>query len=125
MFHPLRWQRWAISDLNPMLWPLPSLASAVKARRRRHRRPTFIVAANVASDVITASLDLYRDLRDATMESLFFAIYGPARGAWSWQTGRRRTRAEVVDPRELPLVQNALDAIGTGGYPEAVALNRR
>jgi hypothetical protein len=32
------------------------------------------------------------------------------------------TRPAVRDPRELPLVRDALAAIGTGGYPEAVAL---
>ena len=30
--------------------------------------------------------------------------------------------AAATDPRDLPLVQNALAAIGTGGYPEAIAL---
>ena len=78
VFHPLRWQRWALSDLNPWLWPLPALASAVKASRRAappdnpYRR-----AEKAVSDAITAGLDLYRDLRDATMEALFFQIYGP------------------------------------------------
>jgi hypothetical protein len=34
LFHPLRWQRWAFSDLNPWLWPLPALAAAVKDARQ-------------------------------------------------------------------------------------------
>src|SRR5262249_26277838 len=33
-FHPLRWQRWAISDLNPALWWLGPTAEAVKAQRQ-------------------------------------------------------------------------------------------
>jgi pimeloyl-ACP methyl ester carboxylesterase len=122
-FHPLRWQRWAFSDLNPWLWPLPALASAVKAGRRAAPpdNPCRQVEKAV-SDVITAGLDLYRDLRDAAMEALFFQIYGPAvaLGVGEWRSAE--TPPAVSDPRELPLVRDALAAIGTGGYPEALAL---
>ena len=34
-FHPLRFQRWAVSDLNPWLWWLAPTAQAVKAQRQR------------------------------------------------------------------------------------------
>jgi pimeloyl-ACP methyl ester carboxylesterase len=122
-FHPLRWQRWAVSDLNPWLWFLPTLASAVKAGRRAAppdhpcRR-----AEKAVSDVITAGLDLYRDLRDATMEALFFQIYGPPVALGVVEGRSPETSPAISDPRELPLVQDALAAIGTGGYPEALAL---
>jgi pimeloyl-ACP methyl ester carboxylesterase len=123
VFHPLRWQRWALSDLNPLLWPLPALASAVKEHRQAaplenpYRR-----TEKVASDTITASLNLYRDLRDATMETLFFQIYGPAVALGVGDQSTSEAQPIVADPRELPLIQDALAAIGTGGYPEAVAL---
>jgi pimeloyl-ACP methyl ester carboxylesterase len=123
LFHPLRWQRWALSDLNPLLWPLPALASLVTAGRRAappdnpYRR-----LEKAASDTITAGLDLYRDLRDATMEALFFQIYGPAVALAVVEESAPEVRPAVPDPRDLPLVQDALAAIGTGGYPEAVAL---
>ena len=123
LFHPLRWQRWALSDLNPWLWPLPALASAVKADRRA--APTnnpYRRAEKAASDIIAASLDLYRDLRDATIEAIFFQMYGPAAalGVVGDASAERSTTAP--DPRELPLVRDALEAIGSGGYPEAMAL---
>jgi hypothetical protein len=76
----------------------------------------------VASEVITAGLDLYRDLRDAGMEALFFQIYGPPALLGVVPGSAPEARSAVRDPRELPLVQDALAAIGTGGYPEAVAL---
>jgi pimeloyl-ACP methyl ester carboxylesterase len=123
VLHPLRWQRWALSDLNPWLWPLPALAAAVKAGRQAappdnpYRR-----AEKAASDVITAGLDLYRDLRDATMEALFFQVYGPAAALGVAQGSAPEADPAVRDPRELPLVRDALAAIGTGGYPEALAL---
>jgi pimeloyl-ACP methyl ester carboxylesterase len=123
VFHPLRWQRWALSDLNPLLWPLPALASVVKAARQAappdnpYRR-----LEKATSDVITAGLDLYRDLRDATMEALFFQIYGPPAVMGVVPEPAPAVRPAVEDPRDLLLVRDALDAIGTGGYPEAVAL---
>jgi hypothetical protein len=123
VFHPLRWQRWAISDLNPLLWPLPALTSLVKARRRAAPpdNPYRRVGKSVA-DVITAGLDLYRDLRDATMEAMFFQLYGPAAIMGVVPETASEEPSGVRDPRDLPLVQDALAAIGTGGYPEAMAL---
>jgi pimeloyl-ACP methyl ester carboxylesterase len=122
-FHPLRWQRWALSDLNPLLWPLPNLALAIKASRQAappenpYRR-----LEKAASDTITAGLNLYRDLRDASMEALFFQIYGPAVIMGAVPESAPEAQPAPRDPRELPLVQDALAAIGTGGYPEAMAL---
>ena len=40
-FHPLRAQRWAISDLNPLLWWLAPAAQAVKAQRQALARRTI------------------------------------------------------------------------------------
>jgi pimeloyl-ACP methyl ester carboxylesterase len=123
VFHPLRWQRWAVSDLNPWLWPLPALASVVKAGRRAVPPDNpYRQLEKAASDVITAGLDLYRDLRDATMEALFFQVYGPAAVLGVAPESAPEARSAARDPRELPLVRDALAAIGTGGYPEAVAL---
>jgi pimeloyl-ACP methyl ester carboxylesterase len=122
-FHPLRWQRWALSDLNPWLWPLPALASLVKAGRREApsdnagRR-----AEKAASDMIAAGLNLYRDLRDAAMEALFFQTYGPPVALGVVERPASQALPAVSDPRELPLVKDALAAIGTGGYPDALAL---
>jgi pimeloyl-ACP methyl ester carboxylesterase len=122
-FHPLRWQRWAVSDLNPLCWPFAALAPVVKATRRAAPpdNPCRRVE-KAASEAITAALDLYRDLRDAGMEALFFGIYGPAARLGVAAQAGPNGQAAVRDPRELPLVRDALAAIGTGGYAEAVAL---
>jgi hypothetical protein len=115
-FHVLR-------EANPWLWSLPGLASVVKAGRQPappdnpYRR-----LEKAASEVITAGLNLYRDLRDAGMEALFFSIYGPPALLGVVPESAPEARSAVRDPRELPLVRDALAAIGTGGYPEAVAL---
>ena len=75
-----------------------------------------------ASDMITARFNLYRDLRDAAMESLFFLIYGPAAVFELVGEPEYESLTEGVNPRELQQVRDALATIGTGGYPEALAL---
>lgn len=122
-FHPLRVQRWAVSDLNPFLWPLGALAAAVRsARQAAPPDNPCRMGEKAGADVITAGLDLYRDLRDAAMEAAFFQIYGGLVALGAADGLATGTNPSAVDPRELPLVKQALAAIGTGGYPEAVAL---
>jgi hypothetical protein len=122
-FHPLRFQRWAFSDLNPWLWPLPATAAAIKQHRctappeNPYRR-----LEKAASNMIIAGFDLFRDVRDAMLELLFFQIYGPSAIFGAVEQTQAVAAAEVADPRELPIVKDALTAIGTGGYPEAIAL---
>lgn len=124
-FHPLRLQRWAISDLNPFLWWLGPAAQAVKAQRQPvapdhpARRVEWMV-----SELTSASLDCYRALRDAMGEAAFFEIYG---NLFAFYLGDEREEREteapvrLVDPRELPFVKQALASIDRGGYAEAVA----
>jgi hypothetical protein len=119
-FHPLRLQRWALSDLNPLMWPLPGVASAVKDNRHTAPRENpYRQLEKASSEFITAGLNLYRDLRDATMEAMFFQIYGPLALLESETPVQAQPTAK--DPRELPLVREALASMEEGGYPEAVA----
>jgi pimeloyl-ACP methyl ester carboxylesterase len=76
MMHPLRLERFLISDMNPLLWPLPVMAHLA----RTNRRPTapdnpFVKAEQAVSQEIERSLDRYRDLRDRQQELWFKAIY--------------------------------------------------
>jgi pimeloyl-ACP methyl ester carboxylesterase len=122
-FHPLRWQRWAFSDLNPWLWSLPALASSVKAGRQvALPENPFRQFEKAASNAIIAGLDFCRDLRDATFEALFFQMYGPAAVLKLVERPASDEESPASDPRELPLVREALADIGKGGYPEAIAL---
>ncbi len=123
MLHPLRVQRWGLSDWNPLVRSLPAAAAYVK--EHRHAAPKenpWRKVEHASSETITASLNLYRDLRDAGMEALFFAIYGPV-ALFAKESGSQAAAAPPVkDPRDLPLVRDALSALGHGGYPEAIAL---
>jgi len=121
--HPLRLQRWAISDLNPALWWLAPAAQAVKAQRRAvaPHHPARRLEATF-SELLGAGLDGYRAVRDALAEATFFQFYGHL---YAWQRaegpGAEEAPARPADPRELPTVKEALAAIERGGYPEALA----
>jgi pimeloyl-ACP methyl ester carboxylesterase len=122
-FHPLRFEKWSVSDRNPMLWWLGPLAQAVKAQRQAVGPDDRLRKAEAAAgELVAATLDYYRDLRDATSEALFFQTYGNLFALYVADRAEQQQREVEVpaDPRELPFVQAALAAIGEGGYPEAL-----
>jgi len=122
-FHPLRFQRWAISDLNPWLQWLGPAAEMVKSQRRpTSPEQPFRQVETLVSEMVSASLDLYRDIRDATSEALFFQTYG---NIFSFYLADQREAeaqrlAPPSDPRQLPFVREALASIAEGGYPAAL-----
>jgi hypothetical protein len=67
----------------------------------------------------SASLDLYRDLRDATAENTFFRTYGPASIGMVAQD-KDTVAAEPVDARNAPLVKEALSHIEDGDQTQAI-----
>jgi pimeloyl-ACP methyl ester carboxylesterase len=121
--HPLRVQRWLLSDINPIMWPIGVMASKVEANRKQAPQDNpFRRIEEVGSEMITAFWNFYRDVRDAGSESEFFQIYGSmiALGA-SGDVKIGQQPVQQHDPRELPFVKEALTRIEKGGYPEAVA----
>ncbi|SAK77815.1 PHB de-polymerase domain-containing protein [Caballeronia pedi] len=119
-FHPLRAQRWMFSDLNPWLAWLGPAAQAVKAARQPDTdRDVLRRAEHCGSDMISASLDFYRAMRDATTEAMFFSVYGNMFSAH--QAQEHKDPAQTTDPRDLPFVQEALASMAQGGYAQAVA----
>jgi pimeloyl-ACP methyl ester carboxylesterase len=122
LFEPLRVQHWAVSDLNPMLWPVRALAEGVQSvRLPAPPENPFRKAEQAVSEMITAGLDFYRDVRDAATERYFFQVFGPLAALGAGEEAPEAGQPPV-NPRDLPVVKEALEAIGTGGYPEAVAL---
>lgn len=122
-FHPMRFQRWVFSDLNPALWWLGTAAQAVKAQRRAlpaEHPARKLETAN--SEVVSASLELYRAMRDAASEATFFLTYGNLYALY-FSNGRdiEELPETVPNPRELPWVKDALASIEKGGYAEALA----
>ncbi len=121
-FHPLRAQRWAISDFNPLLWWLAPAAQAVKAQRQAlgPDHPAREVDS-MMSELTSAALDCHRALRDAAGEAAFFQTYGNLFALYLGDKQAHEPNAPRVDPRELPVVKEALVSIDKGGYAEALA----
>ncbi|HEY1326286.1 MAG TPA: DUF3141 domain-containing protein [Casimicrobiaceae bacterium] len=120
-WHPLRVERWMISDKNPWLWPLPYLASAVRAARRpRNEDSTPVAVEHFASECISAALDLYRDLRDAAAEAAFYQVYGNMLSLSMADERAEIHRRTRFDPRSLPAVRHVLDSLEEGGRREGL-----
>ena len=67
----------------------------------------------------SASLDLYRDLRDAAVENTFFRTYGPA-SIGMVAEDKEAVAEEPVDARDAPLVKEALSHIEDGDRTKAI-----
>ena len=123
-FHPLRFQRWALSDLNPWLGWLGPAAEMIRTQRKSADKDNALLKIEkAASAAISASLEYYRGVRDGTSEAAFFQTYG---NVFSLYVADKREAEEaagerIVEARELPFVKEALASIGAGGYPEALA----
>jgi hypothetical protein len=124
-FHPLRVQHWAFSDLNPWMAWLGPAAKAVK----EHRKPLapdqpLQQLEKIGSEMLSASLDLYRGMRDAATEASFFGVYANMFSMFladkHQETAAKAAQTQAA-PRELPYVKEALASIGQGGYAEAFA----
>ena len=121
VFHPLRVQNWALSSRNPWMAWLEPAAQAVAA----HRQPLdagdpWRRLEDAGAELVSASLDLYRGLRDARTEATFFGIYA---NMYAFYLAGKQPPAETAaaEARALPFVQQALASIAEGGYTEAFA----
>jgi hypothetical protein len=123
-FHPLRAQRWSMSDWNPFLAWLGPAAEAVKNQRQNVDGDNSLRKIEQAvSATISASLDYYRAVRDAASEATFFQTYGNVFSLYvaDRREAKEKAVAQIADGRELPFVKEALASIGEGGYAEALA----
>jgi hypothetical protein len=121
-FHPLRWQRWAMSDLNPATWWLAPAAQWAKEHRQSLDADHPARRSEAAlSDLTSATLDSFKAVRDAAAEATFFHLYGPLHAAGVGKRGGESTNTLPSDPRQLPFVQAALARVDSGGYAEAAA----
>jgi pimeloyl-ACP methyl ester carboxylesterase len=114
-FHPLRFQRWIVSDRNPWLAWLGPAAEMVKAQRQVLAADDPARKAEKAyAELVSASLDYYRAVRDALSEAAFFQIYG---NLFALNVG-------TADAQSMPPVADivaTLPSADKGGYPEALA----
>ena len=128
MMHPLRLQRFLLSDLNPAMWPVRMLAEMVRKDRRPATGDNALVKAEHAvSERIEEALDRYREARDRMQELTFKAVY--AAPLVEALAGLRAPHADARKPRARnEALEQMLEAkIATirareaqGGFVEAV-----
>jgi pimeloyl-ACP methyl ester carboxylesterase len=120
-FHPLRFQRWSLSDMNPWLGWLGPAAEAVKAQRLALAADDPSRRAEKGfSELTSASLDYTRAVRDALSEAAFFQIYGNLFSLYLADRAEAEAAAPAGDARETPFVKEALASMAEGGYPAAL-----
>ena len=123
--HPLRARNWVMSDaVNPWLAWLGSAAQTVKAQRVAAPADGALRKNEAAgAELVSAALDCYRAVRDAFAEAAFFTIYGNVYvGYLADRPVASQDAGEIAaDPRQRPIVQQALARMTEGGYPEAFA----
>jgi pimeloyl-ACP methyl ester carboxylesterase len=121
--HPLRAERWSLSDLNPWLAWLGPAADAVREQRTELDADSVPRQTETAvSELISATLDCYRAVRDAASEAMFFQTFGSMFALTMPEDATAASPAfDVRAAINRELVENALASIGTGGYDAAVA----
>jgi pimeloyl-ACP methyl ester carboxylesterase len=122
-FHPLRLQRWAFSDLNPWLAWIGPAAEHIRAQRQTvNKEQPLRCVERMVSELISASLDYYRDVRDAASEATFFQTYGNVLAFSSMgEEGEPVLSKLKRERRKSTEIQQALSSITKGGLAEAVS----
>ena len=125
---PLRIQRYAISDMNPFMWPVKPLAGLARSYRRPLETDNFFSKAeSVVSGCVQSWLTYYQRTRDDIQERLFYMTYGnewmktlffdPEREARSRRVEPQPERSEFFRELEEKLWQSAMKK---GGFGEAI-----
>jgi pimeloyl-ACP methyl ester carboxylesterase/tellurite resistance protein len=128
MTHPLRLQRFLLSDLNPAMWPIKLMADIVrKDRRPAAAENAFVTSEHAVSEQIEHVIDQYREIRDRMQELTFKAIYNSplvealaglrAPHADAGKPRARDEHAERVLKAEIELIKAREEK---GGFAQAV-----
>jgi pimeloyl-ACP methyl ester carboxylesterase len=120
--HPLRARRSLLSEkVNPFMAPFAAWAETARARRApADPGNAFIALERAMADGIERGIDRWRDMRDASAEIAFHALYGGLAAAGITDDA---TPIEVPAQAALlqtPEVQAAVGRVAEGGYAAAV-----
>jgi tellurite resistance protein len=124
--HPLRVERYALSDLNPFMLPVKLMAETVKPYRQPvSSENPFLAIESVISEVVQTGLNYYRDMRDLTQEFWFKSLYGAPWMKWLFgppgQAAQERSTARKIDKKtRLRRKAWAQMAAVEGGFVEAM-----
>lgn len=117
--NPIRQRRYIFSDNNPYMQGISDLAAEVRGNRlpAGDGNP-FLRLERLQADMVEQSINFWRDTRDAMMELTFHAIYGsPWMKAIAAQDAPQGPSHDV---QAFPEVQEAVNKVAQGGYPEAI-----
>jgi pimeloyl-ACP methyl ester carboxylesterase len=74
--HPLRMQRYLVSDMNPFLMPIQTAAGRIKNNRHPVAEDNpFVAMEKIYSNALEFNLNFFRDVRDQSQEFLFKSLY--------------------------------------------------
>jgi hypothetical protein len=124
--HPLQFQYELLSNANPWMAPLETMAKWVRENRSPAKADNpFLAAQETVSRQIVGALDAYRDVRDSMGEWCFWSIYGSpmVQAAVGVDlTDARRHRRAGKDPFHRELLEERIaelkSRIATGGLRE-------
>lgn len=123
--HPLRMQRYTVSDENPFCWPLKWMAELIAPERKIvDQSNPFVQMEEIFSDTVKSGLDYFRDVRDLSQEALFKMIYDTP---WvdnifgeSSQLADKPISSEAEQPGEIKREKTRLQGEAIkGGFVEA------
>lgn len=124
--HPLRIQRYLLSDMNPFLYPIAFCASMIKEndlRSSAYGDNVFLQAEKAASDRVAECLELFRKTRDSFWETTFQLLYDTLWGVdshpftLSGEAELEPGRLEEMRREDASYWRQQMDA---GDLPEAV-----
>jgi pimeloyl-ACP methyl ester carboxylesterase len=125
--HPLRAERYLLSDLNPAFIPLKSMAPHVREKRvavspdNLYRKVESAVSASIAS-----WLDYYRDMRDFSHYQMFYMIYdNPLLHFWFGGDDRKYDAGALVRRKNFRKyrVHSAKGGMAEGLFRSLVAMS--
>ncbi|MBR0658904.1 DUF3141 domain-containing protein [Neoroseomonas oryzicola] len=120
---PMRMRRYMFSDMNPFMMPIRAMAGMARQNRKPAAQDNpFLALEKAWADTVERSIDAWRDMRDASIETAFHAIYGglAAVGVTGDDTAAEAEaarRSVQVEPAHL---SEARAKVAEGGYAEAV-----
>jgi len=121
--NPMRWRRYALSDMNPWMGPISSFAGMVRENRRPAAAENpFLAFEKAFADTVEYGLNAMRDTRDALVEIAFHGVYGTlnAAGVTGEDYAAEADAARDSVTTDAPQRAEAEAKLAQGGYAEAV-----
>jgi len=117
--HPLRISRYAFADINPWMHVFKLLAPQVKENRRPvSPENPYVKLEKTFSELISDSLNLYRDIRDQNQEFWFKTIYG---NPWTLSFFKKPEEKAADDSDDGNTCRiEWIDMVEDGGFAEGV-----